>query len=71
MKKYNITVNGTTYEVIVEEADATGVSAPVYTPAPTYERQGNSPDAGSIATNAGRKSEKRRHTPSSTSDKER
>ena len=34
MKKYNITVNGTTYEVIVEEADATGVSAPVYTPAP-------------------------------------
>ena len=30
MKKYNITVNGTTYEVIVEEAD--GVSAvPVYT----------------------------------------
>ena len=34
MKKYNITVNGTTYEVVVEEADATGASAPVYTPAP-------------------------------------
>ena len=38
MKKYNITVNGTTYEVIVEEADG-GVQAPVYTapaaPAPT------------------------------------
>ena len=34
MKKYNITVNGTTYEVIVEEADGTA-SAPVYT-APTY-----------------------------------
>ena len=38
MKKYNITVNGTTYEVIVEEADGT-VSAPVYAapvaPAPT------------------------------------
>ena len=33
MKKYNITVNGNTYEVIVEEADASGV-APVYTPAP-------------------------------------
>lgn len=35
MKKYNITVNGTTYEVIVEEAD--GVSAPVAysAPAPT------------------------------------
>ena len=30
MKKYNITVNGTTYEVIVEEADGS-VSAPVYT----------------------------------------
>ena len=29
MKKYNITVNGTTYEVIVEEADGS-VSAPVY-----------------------------------------
>ena len=33
MKKYNITVNGNTYEVFVEEADA-GNSAPVYTPAP-------------------------------------
>ena len=30
MKKYNITVNGNTYEVIVEEADG-NVSAPVYT----------------------------------------
>ena len=30
MKKYNITVNGTTYEVIVEEADGTA-AAPVYT----------------------------------------
>ena len=30
MKKYNITVNGTTYEVIVEEADGASV-APVYT----------------------------------------
>lgn len=37
MKKYNITVNGTTYEVVVEEA-GTVASAPVYaapvTPAP-------------------------------------
>ncbi len=33
MKKYNITVNGVTYEVLVEEADASGV-APVATPAP-------------------------------------
>lgn len=32
MKKYNITVNGTTYEVIVEEADS--VSAPVSYSAP-------------------------------------
>ena len=31
MKKYNITVNGATYEVFVEEADATG-AAPVATP---------------------------------------
>ncbi len=30
MKKYNITVNGTTYEVFVEEADGS-VSAPVMT----------------------------------------
>ena len=30
MKKYNITVNGTTYEVVVEEA-GTVASAPVYT----------------------------------------
>ena len=33
MKKYNITVNGNTYEVFVEEADAsTAYSAPVATP---------------------------------------
>jgi len=32
MKKYNITVNGVTYEVFVEEADATG-AAPVAAPA--------------------------------------
>ena len=31
MKKYNITVNGATYEVFVEEADATGAS-PIATP---------------------------------------
>ena len=33
MKKYNITVNGTTYEVIVEEADS--ASTPVSYAAPT------------------------------------
>ena len=33
MKKYNITVNGTSYEVLVEEVSADGVvSAPVSTP---------------------------------------
>ncbi len=30
MKKYNITVNGTTYEVIVEEADKSFSHTPVY-----------------------------------------
>ena len=39
MKKYNITVNGNTYEVYVEEADSAVASAPVFTapstPAPT------------------------------------
>jgi biotin carboxyl carrier protein len=34
MKKYNITVNGTTYEVIVEEAGS-ATSAPTYTPPAT------------------------------------
>ena len=32
MKRYNITVNGNTYDVIVEEADASEVSAPVAAP---------------------------------------
>lgn len=39
MKKYNITVNGTSYEVVVEEVSSSGVSytpvsAPVAAPAP-------------------------------------
>ena len=34
MKKYNITVNGTTYEVIVEEA-GTATSTPTYAPTTT------------------------------------
>lgn len=35
MKRYNITVNGTPYDVVVEEADASGVSvsAPAQAPA--------------------------------------
>ena len=37
MKRYNITVNGNTYEVIVEEVDAGAtVVAPIVAPAPTY-----------------------------------
>lgn len=34
MKRYNITVNGTPYDVVVEEADASGVSAPAPAKAP-------------------------------------
>lgn len=35
MKKYNVTVNGVVYEVVVEEADGTAVSAPAEAPAVT------------------------------------
>ena len=35
MKKYNVTVNGVIYEVVVEEADGTAVSAPAAAPAVT------------------------------------
>ena len=35
MKKYNITVNGTTYEVLVEEAGAVSAAAPAPMVAPT------------------------------------
>ncbi len=35
MKRYNITVNGTTYEVVVEEVGNSNPSAPIFTaPAP-------------------------------------
>ena len=34
MKRYNITVNGTSYDVVVEEADAAGVSTPAPAAAP-------------------------------------
>ena len=50
MKKYNITVNGTTYEVIVEEADGT-FSAPVYTaPAAPTPIVTSAPTASAPAT---------------------
>ena len=53
MKKYNITVNGTTYEVVVEEVGASA-SAPVYTapaapvaaPAPAAPKAAPAPAAG-------------------------
>lgn len=34
MKRYNITVNGTAYDVTVEETDASAAPAPVAAPAP-------------------------------------
>ena len=43
MKKYNITVNGNTYEVIVEEAGEVA-SAPVYS-APVYSAPAPAPSA--------------------------
>ena len=52
MKKYNITVNGTTYEVIVEESDGS-VSAPVYSaPVAPAAKAAPAPKA-SAASNAG------------------
>ena len=51
MKKYNITVNGTTYEVIVEEADG-AVSAPVYS-APAAPVAAAAPKAAPKAAPAG------------------
>ena len=35
MKRYNITVNGNTYDVVVEEVDSQGASAPVAAPVMT------------------------------------
>ena len=34
MKRYNITVNGVTYDVAVEEVEAGASSAPAFVPAP-------------------------------------
>lgn len=47
MKKYNVTVNGVVYEVLVEEAGAVSapVAAPVVAPAPTAA-------AGAVTINA-------------------
>ena len=50
MKKYNITVNGTTYEVVVEEA---GSEAASYTPAAPVAAPVAAPKAAAPASNAG------------------
>lgn len=52
MKKYNITVNGTTYEVIVEEADGS-VSAPVYSAPVASAAPKAAPAKAPAASNAG------------------
>ena len=53
MKKYNSTVNGNTYEVFVEEADATAapapVAAPVSAPAPAAVKPAAKPAAPAAA----------------------
>ena len=48
MKKYNITVNGNTYEVFVEEADSTA-SAPQFIPAPAPAPMTNTAPAAPVA----------------------
>ena len=50
MKKYNITVNGTTYEVLVEEAGTVSGNTPVYSApaAPTVASAPKSSAAASI-----------------------
>ena len=51
MKKYNVTVNGTVYEVIVEEADGAAVSAPAAAPvqAPAAAPKAEAPKAAAPA----------------------
>lgn len=43
MKKYNVTVNGVVYEVVVEEVDASGVSAPFAPVAPAAPKAAPAP----------------------------
>lgn len=53
MKKYNITVNGVTYAVEVEEAGGTGsASAPAAAPAPAAPAKPSAPAAASSAAPA-------------------
>ena len=53
MKKYNITVNGTTYEVYVEEADATGATAPVAAPTQAPAPKPAAPKAAATGAEGG------------------
>ena len=54
MKKYNITVNGTTYEVIVEEVDSSSARIPTYTaPVASESKPKSSAGAGSSTSAAG------------------
>ena len=53
MKKYNITVNGTTYEVFVEEADATSAPAAVMAPTQAPAPKAAAPKAAPVATAGG------------------
>ena len=52
MKKYNITVNGNTYEVIVEEADSASVATPVAPVAPVAPAAAPAPKAAPTAPKA-------------------
>lgn len=53
MKKYNITVNGNTYEVIVEEADSASVATPVAPVAPVAPAPKAAPAAPKASAPAG------------------
>lgn len=54
MKRYNITVNGTTYEVVVEEVGGAQTSAPVFTaPAPVAAAPAAAPAVTKVPAAAG------------------
>ena len=52
MKKYNVTVNGTLYEVEVEEVGEVAAAAPVATPAPAAKPAAPKAAAKPVATGA-------------------
>ena len=54
MKKYNITVNGTTYEVVVEEVSGSSSHAPVYS-APVAPSAPSAPKAAHSGPTGGKK----------------